>query len=916
MGNSNTTSNIPWILAWNTANTNSDILDLLETSKKLGEALVKSGLLKDSDVKKILDFQEKSFNKWKIYSFWVIIFSSPNINREKFLDFIASRWIKLTEEEQIKIVETSPAKANESITSQQEEIITRTEKILEKTKIPKKQIWEALIEAHLITRKNLEDALKYKAEKAKDDKIMMVGEILMILGFIDRKKFLNFIKSNPEFSMKTGELLVANNLIDWEQLENAMALQRDWEAKWTKKQIWDILVEDMWILNKERLLKIVAQQKNMIRIKPSISWIDPKIFLIFKRESEKMKSLNFIPYKIFETYKNEDSLWKGIEKKPEISGYILTVLSDDCRWDKIEEIKREINRKKEEIIRTVLINSRKKEEIELIESLSLEIVFEYATKDEITPFIDECNKNEGVFIKMSKEMTAPKQDHKSASGVFTIWKNFRSETNDNLNKFADILIEAINKWASDIHIEPEEDRVRIRARVDWVLEQIWELPIQISKWFTSSIKNYFGFADSWRNNEIYDERISAYYDDKDIKVDIRFSLMPTNFWETIVARILVQKDIIQSVQELWMRPNIARKYELVTVLPSGIIIITWPTWSGKTTTIYSTIASLNSDEKNIITVENPIEYVIKWANQVDAGWKNQIPFATIIKAILRQDPDILMFWEMRDLNSAKNAIETGLTGRLLLSTLHTNDAISAIDRLINLWIEPFFLGSTLVSLVGQRLIRKICPHCTTDYTPNENDLSYLKRYVKDMDSYIKEHKIKFKKWKGCEQCNNTWYKWRVSIVELFCVNEELKKAVVDRKTAAELETIARRYGMTSMAEDWFCRVIEWETTLEEVLKVVRTNQFPKQKRTMEEIQRLLYWEMSQQEIENAVYGESMDEKSDINEQIVEVLKESDKILKEWIAVEAHISENQRILIELARKQEIFNEAILKLLKEK
>lgn len=899
MENSNTKSNIPWFLAWNTANTNSDILDLLENSRKLWEALVKSGLLKDSDVKKITDYQEKSFNKWKTHSFWKIIFSSSSINRKKILDFIASRWIELTDEEKIKIVETSPTKTWEPIAFQQDEIITRTEKILEKTKMPKKKIWEMLIDANFITQRDLDRALEYQREKEMKGIKMMIGDVILILNMVDKRKFLNFVNAH-KISMMIWELLIANNIIDWEKLENAIVLQREWKAKWVTKHIGDILVEDMKAISKEKLLKIVAQQKNMIRMKPSISGVDPRIFPIFSKERKILKELNFVPYKIFHTYKNEDKLWDNSKLVPEIKGCVITVLSDECSGERVDKIKKEILKKSREI-KEAIFTDFKKEELDV---LSIEIVFEYATKEEISPFIDECVKNEGVFKKMSKEKMEPKQDLKGDSGVFNLWEKYRSATNDNLNKFADILMESIDLWASDIHIEPEDNRVRIRARVDWVLQQIWELPIQISKWFTSSIKNYFGFADSYKTNETKDERISAYYHkkdahEKDIKVDIRFSLMPTNFWETIVARILVQKDIIPSIQELWMRLNIARKCELVTILPSGIVIVTWPTWSGKTTTLYSILSSLNSDEKNIMTVENPIEYTIKWANQIDAWWKYKMKFSEVLNWILRQDPDILMFWEMRDLESAQNAITAGLTGRLLFTTLHTNDSISAIDRLINLWIEPFFLGSTLVSLIGQRLIRKICPHCATDYTPNENDLSYLKRYVKDMGSYIKKHNIKFKKWKGCDHCRDTWYKWRVSIVELFCVNEELKKAVVARKTAAELETIARKYGMTSMAEDGFCRVIEWETTLEEVLKVVRTNQLPKQKRTMEEIQRLLYWEMNQEEIENAVYGESMDEKPDINEQIIKVLEKDSEILEEWVQLEKKICANEEHLAHLA-----------------
>lgn len=213
-----------------------------------------------------------------------------------------------------------------------------------------------------------------------------------------------------------------------------------------------------------------------------------------------------------------------------------------------------------------------------------------------------------------------------------------------------------------------------------------------------------------------------------------------------------------------------------------------------------------------------------------------------------------MFGEMRDYESAQSALTAGLTGRLLFSTLHTNDAVSAITRLIDMGIRPFLLGSTLVSILAQRLVRRTCPDCKVSTEPNENELKYFKRYIDGVDEYIQKNDVKFCRGKGCHSCRYTGFKGRLTIIELFCVNEEIKIAVLEGKTASQLETLARKYGMTSMIEDGFYRVLAGDTTMSEVLRVVKTLQFPKVKRTVEEIGHLLCGNMTTEELENSVYG--------------------------------------------------------------
>lgn len=367
--------------------------------------------------------------------------------------------------------------------------------------------------------------------------------------------------------------------------------------------------------------------------------------------------------------------------------------------------------------------------------------------------------------------------------VFKIGKKLFSSQNQNLNMFAEILMRSIDLRASDIHIEPMRDKVRVRIRVDGILLPLMYLPLSVKEYFIQGLKHVFHFKDAFKRDQIFDGRKSIHYVDKNTFADLRFSVMPYVNGEKLVTRILIQNEKIPSLGELGIHKNIARKYELICSMANGIVIVTGPTGSGKTTTLHSTLASLNTSEVNIVTIENPPEYVLPGANQINAGGHFELPFPEVLKGVLRQDPDVIMFGEMRDKDSAEAALTAGLTGHLLFSTLHTNDAVSAITRLIDMGIKPFLLGSTLVSILGQRLVRKICTHCKTPQEPDQKDLSYFKRFIAGVDDYIKKHDTKFYHGKGCKECNHTGFNGRLTIVELFCVNEELKVSVLSGCTS-------------------------------------------------------------------------------------------------------------------------------------
>lgn len=293
----------------------------------------------------------------------------------------------------------------------------------------------------------------------------------------------------------------------------------------------------------------------------------------------------------------------------------------------------------------------------------------------------------------------------------------------------------------------------------------------------------FQFDDSIKNHILRDARKNIYYVDKDKHADIRFSVIPARHGDKLVARILVQNDEVPTLGELGIHKNIERKYNLICSMANGIIIVTGPTGSGKTTTLHATLSSLNTPEVNIVTLEDPPEYNLPGANQINVNGKHGMTFHNVLRAVLRQDPDIIMVGEMRDLESAEGALTAGLTGHLLFTTLHTNDAVSAITRLIDMGIKPFLLGSTLVSILGQRLVRKICDNCKIEREPDEKELHYFKRFIDGIDDYIKKYDKKFYYGTGCDCCNHTGFKGRLTIAELFCVNEELKIGVLSGFTA-------------------------------------------------------------------------------------------------------------------------------------
>jgi len=372
-----------------------------------------------------------------------------------------------------------------------------------------------------------------------------------------------------------------------------------------------------------------------------------------------------------------------------------------------------------------------------------------------------------------------------------------------------VLLQAIRDKASDIHFEPFEDEFRMRYRIDGVLYEMVPPPQHIALAIASRIK-VMANLDIAERRMPQDGRIPLTVNGQ--PVDLRVSVLPTMFGESIVMRVLDRSQVELDVEKLGMNEEEVRLFRQLIRKPHGIIIVTGPTGSGKTTTLYSALSELNDIAVKILTSEDPVEYDIDGLMQVQVNPDIGLTFARCLRAYLRQDPDIILVGEIRDLETAQIAVQASLTGHLVFSTLHTNDAPSAIARLLDLGLEPFLVTATLEAIVAQRLVRKICLHCKTPFEPSEEML---------MELDLKPEDIKGKQFyygKGCDFCNNTGYRGRLGIFEIMVLDDELKDMINANASTQLLRQEARKRGMKTLRQAGLRAIFDGITTIEEVVK--------------------------------------------------------------------------------------------------
>lgn len=379
-----------------------------------------------------------------------------------------------------------------------------------------------------------------------------------------------------------------------------------------------------------------------------------------------------------------------------------------------------------------------------------------------------------------------------------------------------LLTRAVKAHASDVHIEPYSKVIRVRYRIDGVLHEVNELPKRIQKQIISRVK-IMGNLNIVEKRIPQDGRVKVKVAGKEI--DLRISICPTSYGEKAVMRILDLSLLCLDLTQLGFDEKLLQIYEKNIKVPHGIILDTGPTGSGKTTTLYSTLAKLNYPDRNIVTIEDPIEYQLDGINQVQIKEDIGFTFAKGLRSFLRQDPDVIMVGEIRDAETAKIAINAALTGHLVFSTLHTNDATGAMTRLNNMGIEPFLTTSTVIMVVAQRLMRLLCNKCKEKYTVDADFLFDLGTKENTVEKYLKNSEISLYRKGGCDVCSNTGYKGRAACFEVMELTENIEKLVLNRESAYNIRKAAIDNGMQTLRQSALNKLLNGLTTIEEVLRI-------------------------------------------------------------------------------------------------
>ena len=436
----------------------------------------------------------------------------------------------------------------------------------------------------------------------------------------------------------------------------------------------------------------------------------------------------------------------------------------------------------------------------------LPIVVRFATERDIANAFNLYSKDIAVAFEeiISKHV-------KEAEG--------KSETEPPIIKIVDTLIKyAYQNKSSDIHLDPLDEKATVRFRVDGILHDVVTVPIQIHNQVVTRIKVLSRLRTD-EHQSAQDGKLRYTLDSE--QLDIRVSIVPITEGEKVVMRLLSDQNRQFSLHDLGLFDEDLEKVKMAYKRPYGMVLATGPTGSGKTTTLYSILKLLNERKINIMTIEDPVEYDMQGVNQIQVNKDTNLTFAEGLRSIVRQDPDIILVGEIRDPETAGIAINSAMTGHLVLSTLHTNDASTAFPRLTDMKVEPFLAASTINVVIAQRLVRQICTKCRTGKDSSITDLG------KDLpEELLKQHfgdkkMVRLYYGKGCKVCHNTGYRGRIGIFEVLQLNNEIKKAIVDRKPASDIKDIAIKYGMSTMIDDGIRKVVQGLTTIEEVLRVTK-----------------------------------------------------------------------------------------------
>jgi len=563
----------------------------------------------------------------------------------------------------------------------------------------------------------------------------------------------------PFTNKRIGDILIEQGSITPLQLKEALESQKNGN----KKRLGEIFVET-GVITREELYDILQYVYETKYVDLSDYVIDPEVISLIP---EKVAS----QYKLIPISKSDDELIIAMANPLDV--YAIDFVRDHTKIKKIKSLLAP----EEDILNTINSYYELGEYEDIIERLGAELVFKEDEGEE------DSNKLEAI----SKE--AP------------------------IIQLVNILIvQGVKDRASDIHIEPNEKGLLIRFRIDGMLHDVRALPNTIKSAVTSRIK-ILSKMDIAERRLPQDGRFQVKFGTRE--VDLRVSTIPTVFGEKVVLRLLDKSKGLIKLEELGFLSEQLEEFKSIISKSYGIILLTGPTGSGKTTTLYATLNKVNSKDKNIITIEDPVEYKLSRINQIQIKPKINLTFANTLRSILRQDPDIIMVGEIRDAETAQIAVQAALTGHLVLSTLHTNDAASAITRLIDMDIETFLISSSVIGVIAQRLVRVICEKCKEEYIPGKDVLNGLNIKANSNG----DDKIKLYRGTGCSLCKNTGYYGRTSIYELIVLDEEIRSLIISKASSNIIRDAVIKKGMKTLKDSGLEKALQGITTIEEVLRV-------------------------------------------------------------------------------------------------
>lgn len=560
---------------------------------------------------------------------------------------------------------------------------------------------------------------------------------------------------------RLGEILIAGGVITLQQLEEALKAQKSLGLR-----LGEVLIHQ-GLVTEENILHTMQRQLGLTTIDLNRVVVQEKILALLPESV--IRKYNVVPVDL-------------------ANGALMVAMNDPTNYYALDDLRLAAGM----IVRPVLAKT-----VDISRAID-----RYYGKSEAAKAARDFVRQTG----MSQVAAASQGD------VVTVTSFVRAEEEDEATpiiRFLNTIIEnAVSNVASDIHIEPMEEEMRVRFRIDGVLREIMRVPNNMAAPVVSRIKIMANLNIAEKRLP-QDGRIAYMVGNRFI--DLRVSIMPTMYGEKVVMRILDKSAVVLDKESLGIEGHDLVLFDDLISKAYGIILVTGPTGSGKTTTLYTMLNQLNTEERNIITLEDPVEYNFQGVNQTQVNAKAGLTFANGLRSILRQDPDIIMVGEMRDNETAEIAIRAALTGHLVLSTIHTNDAASAITRLVDMDIEPFLISASLIGVVSQRLIRKICPNCVKEYQANNNEKRLLG---------IPEHEnLTLKKGMGCNACHGSGYKGRIAIFEFMSLQAGHRQLIDNRATADELREYAVSQSMNTLQKAAATKVLAGISTVDELLRV-------------------------------------------------------------------------------------------------